>query len=919
MESRPLLRCLAMLAVSCFSPNGARGQLTTGIVTGCLRSAEGVPLGRSPLMITGAVGFQMTLRTNPDGTFRVVLPYGRYHFAGASVYVEPLQTTHVDLRSNTPLRQIQPRAGLWTDETRARVYPEPFSLAGTLLSREPTTVTQPLDFTGHSDNRLRSQSQRAESWTATKFLLHGMDATDSYQPGRPAIFPDPQAFDEVSVRGGPAQTTSAAYGTEVGLFLREPGSSWHGSLTSMNTGSSLSSSNLPLSANRGLVQQPEVFQWFTRDALDVGGPLAPWADVFVSAAGQWASQTVPLTASGTDQNSRLLFANARGRVRASARDQLDGVYVGSRIDLSDWATPVGIEDLAANRVGPVFVLPAGFAGESEVDHLDFVQTGWTHVFSGDSPGGAVQIRYSYSTAHLDAQQTGHGAGPTESRIDLLNGSVTGAPPLRNFAVRMRHDVRAAWQPAHPHTGPLRHEIVVGGEWSTATPRNRFNVPSNFDLVTANGVPAFIARFNTPLDAAETIHSLSGLIGDRVALPAGWILDAGFLLDLARGSVPGRSGTRIAWNSASPRAGLAWRIPRLHGLMLRANYLRVYAPLAGRYLDFGNPESLSGSEYAWIDRNGDGVFQPNEQGPLLFRFGGLYSSVAPSIRRPYVDEFDIGADVALRQTHAGVHLFRRDEQARIAAINAGVPAAAFTPVSIVDPGPDGIAGTFDDQPLTVYEQSPSTFGQDRYLLTNPPGLRELYTGVVAEVRQQWHGMNAGASLAIEKSWGPTNPGDSVLTNDPGVVGALFLDPNTSIHSTGHDFLDRAYVGKLYASYQLPWQRIEVGTVAGYLDGLVFARQLLVTGLAQGPFVVATTARGSPEGGNRAEHVTNWNLRIRREFHLPLGRIEASADLLNVTNAGHSIQQNDLTGPAFLRRLPIAIQPPRSARLGFRLEF
>ena len=101
---------------------------------------------------------------------------------------------------------------------------------------------------------------------------------------------------------------------------------------------------------------------------------------------------------------------------------------------------------------------------------------------------------------------------------------------------------------------------------------------------------------------------------------------------------------------------------------------------------------------------------------------------------------------------------------------------------------------------------------------------------------------------EKSYGPTNPGDAVYENDPGVIGALFLDPNTAIHATGRSFVDRAYVGKIQASYRLPpaWGGIEVASVADYMDGLVFARQLLVTGLPQGPFLVATTVRGSPGG-------------------------------------------------------------------------
>ena len=201
--------------------------------------------------------------------------------------------------------------------------------------------------------------------------------------------------------------------------------------------------------------------------------------------------------------------------------------------------------------------------------------------------------------------------------------------------------------------------------------------------------------------------------------------------------------------------------------------------------------------------------------------------------------------------------------RLAAMDVGVPPEAFSPVTITDP--------FDDQPLTVYQQNPATLGQDRYLLTNPPGLSERSIGFVAEARTRWHSLTLGASFLAEKTHGPTNPGDSPWANDPGVIGALLLDPNTTINDANRSFFDRAYVGKAQATYRLPWGGIELATVADYMDGLAFARQLLVTGLPQGPFLVATTVRGSPEGGNRAEHVTNWNLRARREFRVPFGRI------------------------------------------------
>lgn len=179
----------------------------------------------------------------------------------------------------------------------------------------------------------------------------------------------------------------------------------------------------------------------------------------------------------------------------------------------------------------------------------------------------------------------------------------------------------------------------------ASPRNRFSVPSNLNLITANGVPSFVTQFNTPLDTVETVRSFSGYATDRVALTRTLALDVGARADISRGLVQGRPGTPIAWNTLSPRAGLAWAVPHARGLILRGVYFRVYAPLAGRDLDFANPNSLSGSEYQWIDRNADGFYQPGEQGPLLLRFGGLYSSVDPSLRRPYSDEFDLSAEVS----------------------------------------------------------------------------------------------------------------------------------------------------------------------------------------------------------------------------------------------------------------------------------
>ncbi len=911
-----------------------------------MRTSAGSAVPAAGVVIEGG-GLRLLKHTDGNGRFALALPYGQYRISlegdrksGAPVDIAPLGTVRVTVvvTPGAPVRiEIATAAepGVWTGDFGARVYPEGFSLGSALFAREPGTVTEPLDFTGLADNRLGVISQRGFSWTDTAIQFNGLDAGDDYQPGSPQILPDGDAVAATVVRSAFGLTPSTAFGAEIGLFPAQAGDSWHAAISSAGTAGALASNNLPPAAGRGAITQSEQYDWFTRDHAELGGPLSRWADVFVSGSGLWAAQAAPLAAPGTNQNSRLLFGNALGHIRAGAHDRFDALYSGSRIDLAGWGEPAGMEALAARRLSPEFLLPDGVAGLNETDHLDFVQAGWTHVWAA-SAAGTLQIRYGDSFAHLDTAPAV--VTPiNQSSIEMAGGAVTGEPPLTNLAVRARQQIAAAWEPGSVRRAGANHQFMAGGGWRTSSPQNRYRTPSDLNLIRADGLPAEVVEFDTPLDSRERITSASVWATDHMNPVRRLTLDLGLMADFSRGGVPAQSSpfgiytparqvaaqsNLIAWNSVSPRAGLAWQVPHAHGLVMRGAFFRLYAPLAGRYLDYGNPNSLGGNVYQWNDLNGDGWFEPGEQGALLARFGGPYSSISPSLRRPYADEWNLGAEMPLPlSTLASIHLFRRDEKDRIAAIDTGVTPQDFTPVTILDPGPDGIPGTFDDQQLTVYAQNPATLGHDHYLLTNPPGLRTLNSGVNAQLRTAWRGITVSASFVAEKSYGPTNPGNAIFENDPGVVGALFSDPNAQINSTGRAFTDRAFTGKIEALYRLPtrWGGVQISTVADYTDGLAFARMLLVTGLPQGPFLVATTPRGSPGGGNRAEHVQNWNLRLSREWPLAFGRIAAAADLLNVTNADLAIQQADLTGPTFNSRLPIAIEPPRFMRFEVRYRF
>jgi hypothetical protein len=558
----------------------------------------------------------------------------------------------------------------------------------------------------------------------------------------------------------------------------------------------------------------------------------------------------------------------------------------------------------------------GFADLKEVDHLDSIQVGWTRQLTGTERAGALQVRYAFSPAHLDTFPTSP-AG-VQSRIDLATDVVVGAAPVANMAIRTWQNIQAAFQPGTLNILGRRQRISVGGGWELASIRNRLSAPAGLNLITADGTPAFVVQLNTPLNSRERLHTSSVYVRDNITVVPWLAIDLAVVGDFPRSAMPGQ----ITWNNASPRAGVAIAPPMLRGLILRGSYARFYGPLAGRYLDFGNANSLGGSEYQWLDTNGDRIYQPGEAGQLLRRFGGPNSAIDPHLKRPYADEFNVGAELYLSSKFfTSLRLFRRDEKNRIAVTNVGVPFGAYQPVPIIDPGPDSIPGSFDDQLLTVYSQNPSTFGQDQYLLTNPRGLRMMNQGLVATAGAKWRDLTGHASFMAVKSHGATNPGNSVLENDPGVIGALFQDPNTAINAAGRIYFDRAYVGKIQLAGRTPkrFGAIEWANTAEYLDGLPFARRLLVNELPQGPLLIGTTVRGSPEGGNRAEYVLNWNVRISRTFQLNYGAIRFALDVLNVTNASNRVQENDLSSPVFNQRLPVVIETPRFIRFELRYQF
>jgi hypothetical protein len=275
--------------------------------------------------------------------------------------------------------------------------------------------------------------------------------------------------------------------------------------------------------------------------------------------------------------------------------------------------------------------------------------------------------------------------------------------------------------------------------------------------------------------------------------------------------------------------------------------------------------------------------------------------------------------------ARVRFFRRDDRHLIAVANAGVPFSSYVPTSVIDPGNDGIPGTADDQSLTLFNRQPSALGRDLFVLSNPPGFRGSDKGFEIEMLKLFarHWEASGNFTAMHASY-PTNPGNGVFQNDPGfiitnqsVFAALNADPNTLLFSNGRTYFDRGFTGKLSAYYEAPYG-MRLGVVARYYDGLVFGRLLFVNGFEQGPFFVRATPRGD-FGAFRTQFNSTLDLRVARTFNIKRSRLSLDLDVFNLLNMNKNTLESDLTSTNFAKRIPLAIQAPRTFRLGLEWEF
>lgn len=405
---------------------------------------------------------------------------------------------------------------------------------------------------------------------------------------------------------------------------------------------------------------------------------------------------------------------------------------------------------------------------------------------------------------------------------------------------------------------------------------------------ANGVPqpSQILAYNTPLVQKTHMRNFAAFVQDRASFKR-LTLNLGLRWSFYDGYLPEQSGgggrwftettypkldAGFNWNTLAPRTSAVWKVTDDGRNVAKASYSRYYEVMyTGEFADVINPNTINTTglaTYRWFgDANGNGIVDAGEYDPApLSTVQPRLNRIDPKLKDPKTDELTFGFQRELaRNVGLNVSWVQRWFNDQTVDTEVGIPVTGYTPRTFTDPGPDNLANTTDDQPITLYDVQSQYRGQNITFHTNFPGT------------QRYKGLELSISKRMSNRWQLL--GSYVWSRLDGDIVVDPNNPNLTIpsHATGRGANDQPHAVKIIGSYVAPY-RINVGLNYQGLSGLPFDRTFRAA-LTQG----STTVRAEPRGTYRADFLNLLSLKVDKAFELHRhARVSAFFEVHNLTN-------------------------------------
>ena len=477
-----------------------------------------------------------------------------------------------------------------------------------------------------------------------------------------------------------------------------------------------------------------------------------------------------------------------------------------------------------------------------------------------------------------------------------------------------------------------HNFKVGWEWfrETSTPQRFAGSYNDVLHVLRSDAPSEVMLFE-PAKSENGLYTLGLYAQDTWRLHNRFTVNAGVRFDHYRNFLPEQEHAAgqftqapiifpavdnvNTWNLVAPRIGASFALTSDNRTVLKANYGQYWwNPGAALSQDVNpNPETWN-QRYVWNDLNGDLVWQRGEEGRLNSSAGGVTSVLlAENLQDTYTQEVALWLEREV-MTNFGVRTGAvwRGERQLAMSFNANRPYSAFNvPITVQDPGPDGVRGNADDgasiAAFNLADENLALPVLNTY--DNVPGESDYYTWEVTATKRmsnRWSGMFSFThtwSAAQEKDYFgqvfrqndlPITPNDLINTEPDGKV--KYTDWSLKLHGT----------------YEGPFG-LKISPMLRHQAGQNYGRTFTAV-LNHGTIRIPA----EPLDTNRQDNVNVFDFRAEKLFRVEAGlTVSPFVDLYNVFNANPVQNTTWASGSSFLR--PTNIVPPRVARIGAKVNW
>jgi hypothetical protein len=469
-----------------------------------------------------------------------------------------------------------------------------------------------------------------------------------------------------------------------------------------------------------------------------------------------------------------------------------------------------------------------------------------------------------------------------------------------------------------------HNFKFGGEFLHETGNTNWpqGYANNVVHILTNGAPTAVRLWAAPSSNWNGLDTTSAFVTDtwtlgKVTMNLGARFDRYNVFLPEQDHAAGRFfpvaqhfdavDSVVKFNHIVPRAGVVYDLAGDGKTVVKFNYGMFYFNPGVNLADSVNPNTADQySDWTWIDRNGDRVFQEGEEGVLTQRFGGAQNAfIDPDLKNPYTHEFDtfvereVMTDLGVRAGYVWKKDFNGYQQ-----VNELRPFSAYNvPVTVTDPG--------TGQGIQLFNLDDTTRGV-RNVTTNIDGYEGSYKTLEFAANKRYSrrwSLNASFSYTwtdeFARSYYSNNFGTAVSNST--FFGPYPTNPNDRTHN-----VYTSWNSKIVASFDAGWG-LRVTPVLKSQSGAPYGR-VINSVLNYGTQLVLV----EPIGTRRQDTVSVLDFRVEKQVRFAAkARAGLFFDLFNTLNANTPVNITWLTGSRFERASTVLA--PRIAKFGVKFDW